>query len=141
MAKLNDLISKMSALTADLREAMQDELDPKTFELRLHLADELLDANEEFLNVWELKQDYEDKHTEYPESREHTATTTHTVEVTTTVPGDEGIDTEYLVDVLMWGVDQHNALVEAQSMSSADLPIQIVSMSASMNPENEGNAS
>lgn len=44
-------------------------------------------------------------------TREHTATTTRTLEITTTIAGDEGIEPEYLIEVLAWGLEQHNAAV------------------------------
>lgn len=42
---------------------------------------------------------------------EHTATTTVTLAITTTVEGDEGVEPDYLVDVIMWGMEQHNIAV------------------------------
>lgn len=42
---------------------------------------------------------------------EHTATTTVTLAITTTVEGDEGVEPDYLVDVIMWGLEQHNGAV------------------------------
>lgn len=65
---------------------------------------------------------------------EHTATTRHLVDVTVTVPGDNGIDPEYLVEVLMWGLEQHNAAVErlgTKADEDGDHIIQPVAMNAS----------
>lgn len=64
--------------------------------------------------------------------REHTATTRHLIDVTTTVHGDEGVDPKYLVDVLMWGLEQHNAAVRRfRGAEAGDHTIEPVAMSAS----------
>lgn len=40
-----------------------------------------------------------------------TATTRHILDVTVEIPGDDAIDPQYLIDVLMWGLEQHNLKV------------------------------
>lgn len=63
---------------------------------------------------------------------EHTATTRHTIELAVTVPGDEGIDPTYLVDVLMWGLEQHNEAVRrTPEDTNEDHVIEPLFMSAS----------
>jgi len=65
--------------------------------------------------------------------REHTATTSLIVEVTVTVPGDEGVDPDYLTDVLMWGLEQHNlavARIAEDTNLNEDHVIQPLHMSA-----------
>lgn len=61
----------------------------------------------------------------------HTATTQHLIMVTVSREGDEGVEPDYLVDVLMWGLEQHNSRVQVQD--DLDYNIEPLVMSASPN--------